>query len=83
MCYLDLGPWGGHGGDTMQHITILFTHTTPLHAVYRVHTLQYSSSYMYNEHTVMYIHILKLQDHNRSEYSTSNVSELDSHKEIG
>ena len=42
--------------------------------------LQYSNSYMYNEHTVM--HILKLQDHNRSEYSTSNVSGLDSHKEI-
>ena len=46
------------------------------------HTLQYSNSYMYNEHTVMYVHIfkLKLQDHNRSEYSTSNVSGLDSHK---
>ena len=71
---------GGHGDNTMQHITILFPHTTPLHAVYKVHTLQYSNSYMYNEHTVMYI--MKLQDHNRSEYSTSNVSGLDSHKEI-
>ena len=67
----------------MQDITILFPHTTPLHAVQEVHTLQYSKSYMYNEHTVMYIHILKLQDHNRSEYSTSNVPGLDSHKEIG
>ena len=64
------------------YITILFPHTTPLHAVHKVHTLHYSSSYMYNEHTVMDIHILKLQDHNRSEYSTSNVSELGSHKEI-
>ena len=54
-----------------------------VHAVHKVHTLQYSNSYMYNEHTVMYIHILKLQDHNRSEYSTRNVSGLDSHKEIG
>ena len=55
----------------------------PIPGRYEVHTLQYSTSYMYNEHTVMYIlHILKLQDHNRSEYSTSNVSGLDSHKEI-
>ena len=52
----------------MQHITILFPHTTPLHAVHKVHT--YSNSYMYNGHTVMYMHILNLQDHNRSEYST-------------
>ena len=36
---------------------------------------------MYNEHAVKYIHILKL--HNRLKYSTSNVSGLDSHKEIG
>ena len=54
--------------------------TTPLHAV---HTSHYSNSYMYNEHTVMYMYILSLQDFNRSEYSTSNVSGLDSHKEIG
>ena len=79
---MSLGPWEGHGGDTMEHITILFPHTTSLHTVYKVHTLQCSNSYMYNEHTVMYIHILKLQDHNRSEYSTSNVSGLDSHKKI-
>ena len=40
----------------------------------------YNLWYMYNEHTVMYVHILKLP--NRSEYSTSNVSGLDSCKEI-
>ena len=53
------------------------------HAVYK-HYSTVTHIYMYNEHTVMYMHILKLQDHNRSEYScTSNVSGLDSHKEIG
>ena len=52
MCQLD--PGEAMVGNTMQHIKILFPHTTPLHAVYKVHRLQFSNSYMYNGHTVMY-----------------------------
>ena len=45
----------------MHFITILFPHTTPLHAV--LYTVHYSNSYMHNDHTVMYIHDNSYNDH--------------------